>query len=270
MTLPSHDPEEFSTISDLQTILPECNTIPAAIDASYFPYPNRNSFLLGDWYWGEGVQKSQQSFKDLVNIVGNPSFKPSDVQNTKWTTIDTFLGSSEMDKAEDGEWTDADAGWIKTPIKISVPFHNRTPHPGPQTYIGGDLYHRSLIDVIKERIADTHVAQHFHMEPYELTWTPHPGSYQIPVYSELYSAPAFIEAHCSLQDEPGEPGCCLQRVVVALMFWSDATHLTSFGNVKLWPLYLFFGNESKYLRCKPSSNLCCHVAYFQDVSQFNV
>lgn len=237
---------------------------------SYFPYPNKNSFLLGDWYWSEGVQKSQQSFKDLLDIVGNPSFESSDVRNTKWTTIDTLLGSNEIDETEDREWTDVDAGWIKTPIKISVPFHNRTSHPGPQPYAGGDLYHRSLIDVIKERISDTHTARRFHFEPYELTWAPHPNSYQIPVYGELYSSPAFIKTNRKLQDEQGEPGCSLQRVVVALMFWSDATHLTSFGNAKLWPLYLFFGNESKYLRSKPSSNLCCHVAYFQDVSLVNL
>lgn len=269
MTLPSHDPDELITLPDLQISHTAPTVEPAVISNSYFPYPNKNSFLLGNWYWGEGVQKSQEGFKDLVKIVGNPDFKPSDVQNTRWTNINMLLGSSEIDETEDGEWTDVDAGWMKTPIKISVPFHSRTPHPGPQAYIGGNLYHRSLIDVIKERISDYHTAQRFHMEPYEFTWTPHANSYQIPVYGEFYSSPAFIDAHRSLQDEPGESGCGLQRVVIALMFWSDATHLTTFGNAKLWPLYLYFGNDSKYLRCKPSSNLCCHVAYFQDVSGFD-
>ncbi|KAH7917271.1 hypothetical protein BV22DRAFT_1026716, partial [Leucogyrophana mollusca] len=31
------------------------------------------------------------------------------------------------------------------------------------------------------------------------------------------------------------------------------------------PLYVYFGNESKYRRCKPSCNLCAHVAYFQNL-----
>lgn len=263
-TLPSHDPDELITLSDLQI----SRTTPhesGTVTNDYFPYPNRNSFLLGDWYWGEGVQKSQQSFKDLVNIVGDSSFKPSDVRHTNWMAIDTSLGSSERDEVQDGEWTDVDAGWIKSPIQITVPFHNRTALPGSHAYMGGDLYHRSLVDVISERVSDAHAAQRFHMEPYELTWTPYPGSYQIPVHGELYTSSAFLETHRKLQDEPGEPSCTLQRVVVALMFWSDATHLTSFGSAKLWPLYLFFGNESKYRRCKPSSNLCCHIAYFRDV-----
>src|ERR1700692_4795001 len=49
------------------------------------------------------------------------------------------------------------------------------------------------------------------------------------------------------------------------MFWSDATQLTSFGNAKLWPTYMYFGNESKYRRCKPSCHLSNHVAYFETV-----
>jgi hypothetical protein len=49
------------------------------------------------------------------------------------------------------------------------------------------------------------------------------------------------------------------------MFWSDATQLANFGDAKLWPLYMFFGNESKYQRGKPSSNRCEHVAYFESV-----
>ena len=76
-----------------------------------------------------------------------------------------------------------------------------------------------------------------------------------------------MDAHRELQDSPGEPDCNLPKVVVAMMFWSDATHLTSFGDAKLWPSYLHFGNESKYRRCKPSSHLCNHVAYFQAVSR---
>ncbi|KAG2049274.1 hypothetical protein BDR06DRAFT_991207, partial [Suillus hirtellus] len=47
------------------------------------------------------------------------------------------------------------------------------------------------------------------------------------------------------------------------MFWSDATQLMTFGNAKLWPIYMYFGNEPKYHRCRPSCHLGNHVAYFQ-------
>ena len=55
---------------------------------------------------------------------------------------------------------------------------------------------------------------------------------------------------------------CFRKLWFPLMFLSNLTHLTAFGDVKLWPLYLLFGNDSKYLRCKPRSHLCEHVAYF--------
>lgn len=266
--VPSCDPEEFKTLVDLSTVpITVASDQTMAANQPYLPYPNRNSFLLGEWYWSDGVQKSQQSFKNLIDIVGDPSFDPSDIRITNWMSINTALGSSESEELRDGEWVDVDAGWNKSPIRISVPFHNGTINPGPQVYDGGYLYHRSLVDVIKERISDPHVAKNFHLEPYQLNWSPYPDSYEIPVYGELYTSPSFFQAHRALQDAPGEPNCDLQRVVVALMFWSDATHLTLFGAAKLWPLYLFFGNESKYFRCKPTKNLCCHVAYFQDVSK---
>ncbi|KAJ7185362.1 hypothetical protein C8R46DRAFT_377085 [Mycena filopes] len=45
------------------------------------------------------------------------------------------------------------------------------------------------------------------------------------------------------------------------MFWSDSTHLANFGNAKLWPIYMLFGNLSKYIRAKPNSGAEHHVAY---------
>ncbi|KAG2058248.1 hypothetical protein BDR06DRAFT_980505 [Suillus hirtellus] len=96
----------------------------------------------------------------------------------------------------------------------------------------------------------------FHYEPYQLQWcTPH-LEYELNIQGKLYTSPAFMNAHHALQESPGEIGCDLPCVVIALMFWSDATHLTTFGNIKLWPVYMYFGNESKYHQCKPS----CHLA----------
>jgi hypothetical protein len=139
------------------------------------------------------------------------------------------------------------------------------PNAGLRNYVVDDFYHRSLVGVIREKLSGLGNCHHFHFEPYELSWQPVKGGERVQVHGELYTSTAFINAHKEVQDMPGEPGCNLPRVVVALMFWSDVTHLTSFGNAKLWPLYMFFGNESKYARCKPSCHLCEHIAYFQTV-----
>ncbi|KAH7917181.1 hypothetical protein BV22DRAFT_1052620, partial [Leucogyrophana mollusca] len=171
---------------------------------------------------------------------------------------------SSMDDA-DGALPFEGAGWRKTTVTIKVPFHNRTERPGVREYPAADFYHRSIVSVIREKLANDHHDELFHYQPYELQWRRGPSQRPVNVHGELYTSQAFIQAHRELQQSPPEPGCDLERVVVALMFWSDSTHLTSFGNAKLWPCYMFFGNESKYRRCKPSCRLCNHVAYFKNL-----
>jgi hypothetical protein len=203
----------------------------------------------------------------LIDIVGDDSFRPSDVRNAKWDQINKTLASNVSDEqamAAD-EWFVEDAGWTNTPITIPVPFNRNMADPGSREYTVTDFYHRSLVDVIREKLSNKTDDPLFHYEPYELHWQPSDDSDAVRVYGELYTSPAFLEAHNALQESPGEPDCDLPRVVVGLMFWSDSTHVTSFGNAKLWPLYLYFGNESKYRRSRPSCHLCSHIAYFQNV-----
>jgi hypothetical protein len=173
-----------------------------------------------------------------------------------------------MDDGGDAEWIDDNAGWKKTPISISVPFHHRMKNPGAKEYHVGNLYHWPFVSVICERLKNPNDDQHFHYEPFELFWKPTDDSVDMRVHGELYTSPAFLEAHRVLQDSPREPGCDLPHVVAAMMFWSDGTHLTSFGNAKLHPCYLYFGNNSKYQRCKPTCHLSNHVAYFQTVGLY--
>lgn len=271
---PSHDPEDHV---DLQSLLEDIAAIdisqPNQIENPFFPYPNRNSFLLGDWYWNHGVQKTNESFRALIDIVGRPEFNPDDIRSTPWSQINKTLACNDFDNNHDEDldgkdvaWMDEDASWQKTSIQISVPFGLRANNPGPQDYIAGDLYHRSLVSVIREKLANPADDLHFHYEPFKLFWQPSADDPGIRVHGEMYTSPAFLNAHAELQSSPREPDCDLPRVVVAMMFWSDATHLTSFGNAKLWPCYLSFGNESKYRRCKPTCHLLNHVAYFQSVS----
>lgn len=275
--LPSHDPEEHVGSDDLfdnESQAEETPARPSDTHNPFQPFPNKNSFLLGEWYWNEGIQKSQASFRKLLEIVGDAEFRPEDVRHSRWKQIDNKLCWNDFDgadsEADEADWLNDDARWNRTPISISVPFHQRMKKPGPQTYLVGDLYHRTLVSVIVEKLKNRHDNRHFHYDGFELFWRPTEHSADTRVYGELYTSPAFLDAQREIQDSPGEPGCSLPRVVVALMFASDATQLTSFGSAKLWPCYLFIGNESKYRRCKPSCNLCNHVAYFQTVSCFCV
>ena len=262
-SLPSHDPEAETSLDDLSDA-PEPDPS-STKEPQFFPYPNANAFRLGDWYWNHGVQKSQKSFKDLIGIVGAPGFSSEDVRDVKWDQINNELADEDVN-----EWLDVDAGWTNTPVTIPIPFHPRrgippTDDDGPRDYIVSHFYHRKLMSIIRDKLSRPSGIRHFHFEPYVLHWQPGDHLESTRVHGELYTSPAFIEAHHALQTSPPEPDCDLPRIIVALMFWSDTTHLTNFGNAKICPLYMYFGNESKYRRCKPSCSPCEHVAYFEKV-----
>ncbi|KAI0634460.1 hypothetical protein C8Q77DRAFT_1217600 [Trametes polyzona] len=89
------------------------------------------------------------------------------------------------------------------------------------------------------------------------------------IYGELYNSKLFVQEDIRLQNSPAEPGCDLPRAIAGLMFWSDATQVTQFGRDKVWPGYLYFGNQSKYGRARPSACAGHHIAYFPSVSSVN-
>ncbi|KAI0082034.1 hypothetical protein K474DRAFT_1582143, partial [Panus rudis PR-1116 ss-1] len=101
---------------------------------------------------------------------------------------------------------------------------------------------------------------HFHYTPFRQFWLDPSGRVQS-IYDELYTSQAFNEAHIELQQSPLEPGCQVECSICALMLYSDSTHLMNFGDASAWPIYMFFGNQSKYERAQPTSNACHHVAY---------
>lgn len=262
LALPSHDPDAEAQISDVPNSGEKQTSTSSLL---FFPYPNRSAFLLGEWYWNDGVQKTKEGFKRLMNIVCDKSFSPADLRGIPWDSLNKTL--AECPNSEDMWLDEPDAGWMETSITLEIPFHRNAASPGLHQYKFPQFRHRSIVSVLKEKMANPHDFQHFHLEPYELHWHRKgmPNTESTRVHGELYSSPAFLEAHEAIHTADGEPGCSLPRVLIGLMFGSDSTHLTSFGSASLWPCYMYFGNESKYRRCKPTCNLCNHIAYFQKV-----
>lgn len=162
-----------------------------------------------------------------------------------------------------------DDGWKTTPVSLDIPFHRLTKDPGTRRYIVGDLHHRSIVSVIRERVSDQKSGQVFHYYPYQATWSRTSKDSGVELFGEVYSSRVFRQADEALQCQPsGSRDQGLERVVVALMFWSDSTQLTSFGGASLWPCYLFFGNDSKYDRGRPSEHLGNQIAYLIKVDRW--
>ena len=222
------------------------------------------------WKTGTGT-RGWWSWESVLTIVGSSDFWPEDIWDTEWTKINcelrTLGAPDELTSMPENlmEWLYNDAGWKNTPVKISVPFPCCSAKPGPVAYSVHNFYHCSLISVICEKVIDSWNHHAFHYEPYTLHWNSPHKTCEIGVHSELFTSKSFLNAHNQLQSSPHEPGCDLPHHIIALMFWSNATQLMTFGDVKLWPLYMHFRNESKYARCKPSAYLCNHITYFQTV-----
>ena len=131
-----------------------------------------------------------------------------------------------------------------------------------------NVFHRSLLDIIKSVFTDN-VSSSFHFTPFSQYWTTVDGR-RVQVYSEAYTSPWMVEAYKKVNRLPREADDHYERVIIPLMLWSDTTHLTNFGDASLWPVYVYFGNQSKYIRGKPTSGACHHVAYIPSVSVYIV
>ena len=87
-------------------------------------------------------------------------------------------------------------------------------------------------------------------------------------YTDIYNSDAMLEEDIKIRamgrhpdDDPNT-----EVAVLAMLLWSDSTHLASFGTASLWPVYLYFGNLSKYVRARPNAHAAHHIAYIPSVS----
>ncbi|KAF9219981.1 hypothetical protein BS17DRAFT_853961 [Gyrodon lividus] len=151
----------------------------------------------------------------------------------------------------------ADHGWKTSSVPVPLPheqtkFWSSERDPSISVLMVDGVHHCDITNIIISMFQDA---------PFEEYWKPDPGVLDpIRVFGEAYTSPQYLDAYQQVNFLPHKDGDDLERVVVPLMLWSNATHLTNFGDASLWPLYMFFENESKYTHGKPTAAACHHVA----------
>jgi len=268
---PSYDPDALVNPGDLSNLA--THTLPpppppppseptGANRQPPWPFANMTVWRLMRWLNTGSKSKSEEEADRLVETVFNaPDLHADDLRN--------FSARRENGRLDAADKTNLlEDGFQVTSITIDVPTGKPGDPSAPRTYSVPGLRYRKLLNVIKAAFQEP-LSRQFHLTPFSLKHQSPVTNKEQRVYGELYNSDEFIKEHNRVQNcsppPPDDPTCALEKVIAALMFWSDATHLANFGTAKLWPIYLFFGNLSKYIRSRPSSGACNHLAYIPSV-----
>ncbi|THV02952.1 hypothetical protein K435DRAFT_652343 [Dendrothele bispora CBS 962.96] len=173
--------------------------------------------------------------------------------------MDDYIADRQLAAKEQPlPWNAAD-GWIKEPVTIQLPRarkSSKNEESIPTMKVEG-VWHRNVVDVIKGAF-QSEQAREFHLKPFKMMWKPHPDQPELRIHGETFWTERMLKMDREL---PEISGCHLERVAVPMQLWSDSTHLTSFGTQKMWPIYLYLGNLSKYTRSRPCTFSAKHIAY---------
>jgi hypothetical protein len=169
----------------------------------------------------------------------------------------------ELDNDPSGRQISFPDDWKQASVTIKIPTKSKDDDARPFSVPG--FHFRPLVEVIRSAFADIQ-ASAFHLSPFKRLWKDPLNNHEERVFDELYTSDSWLDAQDQVQKLPREPGCTLERVVASLMFFSDATHLANFGTAKAWPLYMYFGNLTKYARSAPKSGACHLVGFLPSVS----
>ena len=248
------------------------------------PYPNLSSFLFDHQFWTSSGSKSRNDRNALRDVIVREDFDPSDLKGVNFEAIEKKLRQT------------GGSGWRETPLTIRVPKGIKLTKAAKQAAaaeqsrlqrgeastatlersIPGapitihDFQHRKICDIVRETFASDPAARSFHYHPYELKWTPPESDFEERVYGELYTSQAWLDEDAKIQSavlDPKEADKEAPRAIASIMLASDATVLGPFASSKAWPIYIYFGNQSKYDRAKPTQHAAHHLAYLPSVSQ---
>lgn len=286
---PSSNPDEFQDLADrcdapglsraLKSHTPKwwvgfgCNVTELTQRAHtnvFAPILNATVFRLMSWFYSGSSAKSIAELQSLVDdVLLAPDFDLSDLKDFSARRELRRLDGVANAEDEPGQLEGCNHGWRTGIIKITLPCENicQKEAEAPVLEVPG-VFYRSLVEVITTALEDE-ASKSFHYTPFSLFWKPATNSLPQRVYSEIYQSDAFIKEDQKVKHLPPDPGPQYEHehAIVALLLYSDSTHLAQFGTTSLWPVYAFFGNQSKYDRAKPSQFAAHHIAYLPSVGK---
>lgn len=266
---PSVDPDAFLTLEDLSNFRPgnvPLHDMPPATHSSescssHWPFLNGTIHAVMQWLNNGQTAKSEaETTKFVQDVILSPTFDPSDLSG-----FDAHRENQRLDKAL--SLSDRlRSQFMESSVDVLVPSGEVGIEPKKFTVPG--LLHRNLTSVIKEAF-ESPLAHLYHYSPFKLFRKSPISGRDERIYGEFFTSDAFLDETDKVKRHapvpPDDSSCKREKIVAALMFSSDATTLTNFGVAKGWPIYLMFGNLSKYIRSQPDSGAMHHVAYIPSV-----
>ena len=279
-TLSSHNPRAADAFADIpiatntpqpQSIGSSLTTGTSGAGSQHNPLANpankTEDLLLGWMVTSSG--NTPTGMNNLVHgVIRHQDFNPSELEDFNAVTATRRFEREHFSKP--GTSLKAGDGWKEGSVKIRVPCTKvqQKESEAPEFTIDGILY-RDVVEVVKSELKDPDAFENIHVVPHKEWWRPHPGKDPIRVYSETYNSDAMLQADAKMRENLGPLQDNLEAFIVEALLYSDSTHLASFGNASLWPIYLFLGNISKYIRSTPTSFSAHHIAYIPTVGCHN-
>ncbi|KAI1787852.1 hypothetical protein LXA43DRAFT_1097859 [Ganoderma leucocontextum] len=227
---------------------------PTSTTPDYGPFTNASQFRLVDYFYGRSDSKSLDALDDLISVIRSPAFSPDDIDGFSAKkaehALDVWVNPSGVFSEDDG--------WGQANVEIPLPKTGakyKLEEAAPKfrslgSSIDASSHSSKVLDPTHNHFGAQHAA----------------CTVPRPVVVILFiiihedqptgsTSASNSRSHAFSGDDPN-----VEYVVFPLLLWSDATLLANFGTAALWPIYLYIGSLSKYVRGRPTEFAAHHLA----------
>ncbi|KAL0563301.1 hypothetical protein V5O48_018770, partial [Marasmius crinis-equi] len=253
---------------------PEQTQVPGEADLlNLGPFANVSVFRLMRWSYEEKEINAGSLNRLAQSVLAQP-----DLDYRHFGKFDAHRDLRKLDKMIEDMGSDDPSKKIPLPFEssdiwrrgtISIPMpctgkRYESEEDAPQLVIP-DVWYRRPLDLIKTIVKDQDFMK-FHVRPFKEFWKW--GDRVQRIYGDAFTSNRAIRIERDKVERLEALGISddLELVVLWLMLASDSTHLTNFGTASLWPIYMYFGNCSKYERGHPKFHTAHHIAYIPHIA----